>query len=210
MKQYLTLIQDILNEGESRDDRTGTGTISKFGTQSRYDLRTGFPLVTTKKVFFRGIVHEMLWFIKGDTNIKYLVDNKVNIWNEWPYEIFKKSPDFNGETLPEFIERIKTDDAFANRYGELGPVYGKQYPDTFLINDVPSFLANWDEKQELVVIGGLHLYNSTISAANRLVISIIKEEYIGDTVMCDIPFQNFKEISSEEFAEFKVITYERI
>jgi dihydrofolate reductase len=84
------------------------------------------------------------------------------------------------------------------------------YPDTFLINDVPSFLANWDEKQELVVIGGLHLYNSTISAANRLVISIIKEEYIGDTVMCDIPFQNFKEISSEEFVEFKVITYERI
>jgi thymidylate synthase len=129
MKQYLTLIQDILNEGESRDDRTGTGTISKFGTQSRYDLRTGFPLVTTKKVFFRGIVHEMLWFIKGDTNIKYLVDNKVNIWNEWPYEIFKKSPDFNGETLPEFIERIKTDNAFANRYGELGPVYGKQWRD---------------------------------------------------------------------------------
>ncbi|AHI53100.1 thymidylate synthase [Spiroplasma culicicola] len=129
MKQYLDLVKDILKNGESRDDRTNTGTISKFGTQTRYDLREGFPLLTTKKVFFKAVVHEILWFIKGDTNIKYLVDNDVKIWNEWPYEIFKKSQDYHGETLEEFVLKIKTDDQFAQKYGELGPVYGKQWRD---------------------------------------------------------------------------------
>ncbi|QBQ07921.1 thymidylate synthase [Spiroplasma gladiatoris] len=127
MKQYLDLVKDILKNGEKRDDRTNTGTISKFGLQTRYDLREGFPLLTTKKVFFKAIVHEILWFIKGDTNIKYLVDNGVNIWNEWPYEIFKKSKDFQGESLNQFIERIKNDKDFADKFGELGPVYGKQW-----------------------------------------------------------------------------------
>ncbi|ATX70845.1 thymidylate synthase [Spiroplasma clarkii] len=129
MEQYLQLVKNVLANGESRTDRTKTGTVSLFGTQSRYDLRVGFPLLTTKKVFFKAIVHEMLWFIKGDTNIKYLVDNNVNIWNEWPYEIYKKSAVFQGETLTEFIEKIKTDAAFAQKYGELGPVYGKQWRD---------------------------------------------------------------------------------
>ncbi|WP_026389847.1 thymidylate synthase [[Acholeplasma] multilocale] len=129
MKQYLDLIKDVLENGEKREDRTGTGTISKFGTQSRYDLREGFPMVTTKKVFFKGIVHEILWFISGDTNIKYLVDNGVNIWNEWPYADYQKSEAFQGETLAEFIEKIKTDDEFAKQYGDLGPVYGKQWRD---------------------------------------------------------------------------------
>ncbi len=129
MKQYLDLVNEVLKTGEKRLDRTNTGTISKFGTQSRYDLREGFPLVTTKKVFFKAIVHEILWFISGDTNIKYLVDNKVNIWNEWPYEIYKKSKDFKNETLEEFVEKIKESKRFADKYGELGPVYGKQWRD---------------------------------------------------------------------------------
>jgi thymidylate synthase len=129
MKQYLDLIKEILDKGEKRSDRTGVGTISRFGVQSRYDLRDGFPLVTTKKLYVRGIIHEMLWFIKGDTNIRYLVDNKVNIWNEWPFEIFKKSSDYNNETLAEFVEKIKSDDEFAKVYGDLGPVYGKQWRD---------------------------------------------------------------------------------
>lgn len=129
MKQYLDLIKEILENGEIRKDRTGVGTISKFGTQSRYDLREGFPLVTTKKLYIRGIIHEMLWFIKGDTNIQYLVQNKVNIWNEWPYEIFKKSSDFKNETLQEFAEKIKSDNDFAKKHGDLGPVYGKQWRD---------------------------------------------------------------------------------
>jgi len=129
MKQYLELIKDVLETGQGRDDRTNTGTISKFGTQSVYDLREGFPLLTTKKVYFRAIVHEMLWFIKGDTNIKYLVDNNVNIWNEWPFEIYKKLADYQGETLEQYIEKIRTDENFAKKYGDLGPVYGKQWRD---------------------------------------------------------------------------------
>lgn len=143
MKQYLELVKTILEKGETRMDRTSTGTISLFGTQTRYDLREGFPLLTTKKVFFKGIVHEILWFIKGDTNIKYLVDNGVGIWNEWPFEIYKKSSDYKGETLNEFVEKIKNNDEFAKKHGDLGPVYGKQWRNfegvdqfTNLINDL--------------------------------------------------------------------------
>lgn len=143
MKQYIELVNEILKDGEKRSDRTYTGTISKFGVQKRYDLREGFPLLTTKKVFYKAIFHEMLWFIKGDTNIKYLVDNNVKIWNEWPYDNFKKSKEFNNETLQEFVERLKTNDAFCAKWGDLGPVYGKQWRDfggvdqfAKLINDI--------------------------------------------------------------------------
>lgn len=127
MQQYLDQLQYILDHGEVRKDRTGTGTISVFGMQTRYDLRDGFPLMTTKKMFIRPIAEELLWFIKGDTNIKYLVDRNVRIWNEWPYEAFKKSDDYNGETLEEFVVKIKEDDDFAKKHGNLGPVYGAQW-----------------------------------------------------------------------------------
>lgn len=127
MKQYLKLLTDILENGTKKEDRTGTGTISYFGYQTRYDLSEGFPLLTTKKVHLKSIIHELLWFISGDTNIKYLVDNGVRIWNEWPYESFKKSSDFSGETLKEFAEKIKESSDFAKKYGELGPVYGHQW-----------------------------------------------------------------------------------
>lgn len=127
MKQYLDMCRYILEHGEDRPDRTGTGTRSVFGYQTRYDLREGFPLLTTKKMYLRPIAEELLWFIKGDTNIKYLVDRNVKIWNEWPYEDFKKSDDFNDETLEEFVEKIKNDDEFAKKHGNLGPVYGAQW-----------------------------------------------------------------------------------
>ena len=127
MKQYLEFLKHIKEKGSFKGDRTGTGTISTFGYQMRFDLNEGFPLLTTKKVFLKAIIHELLWFIKGDTNIKYLVDNGVKIWNEWPYETFKKSKDYNGETLEEFVEKVKTDDEFAKVYGELGPVYGHEW-----------------------------------------------------------------------------------
>ena len=127
MQQYLDQLQYILDHGEVRKDRTGTGTISVFGMQTRYDLRDGFPLMTTKKMFIRPIAEELLWFIKGDTNIKYLVDRNVRIWNEWPYEAFKKSDDYNGETLEEFVAKIKEDDDFAKKHGNLGPVYEAQW-----------------------------------------------------------------------------------
>ncbi len=127
MKQYLEFLQHILKHGHEKDDRTGTGTISVFGYQMRFDLSEGFPLLTTKKVHFKSILHELLWFISGDTNIRYLVKNGVRIWNEWPYENFKQSDEYRGESLREFIEKIKNDEAFAKRFGDLGPVYGAQW-----------------------------------------------------------------------------------
>ena len=127
MKQYLDLIKTVLEKGVVKSDRTGTGTISYFGTQQRYDLADGFPLVTTKKVFVRGIIHELLWFIHGDTNIKYLVDNNVHIWDDWPFKTYSESPEYQGEDIKEFAEKIKNDDEFAKKWGNLGPVYGHQW-----------------------------------------------------------------------------------
>lgn len=129
MKQYIDLCNYILNNGVKKDDRTGTGTISVFGYQMRFNLGEGFPLLTTKNVHLKSIIHELLWFISGSTNIKYLVDNDVRIWNDWPYDLYKKSPDFQGETIEEFAAKIKESDEFAKKYGNLGPVYGKQWRD---------------------------------------------------------------------------------
>lgn len=130
MQQYLDLVKKILDEGARKADRTGTGTTSIFGYQMRFDLQKGFPLLTTKKVYTRGIIHELLWFLKGDTNIKYLVDNNVHIWDDWPYKEYKQSSEYQGETIEEFAEKIKNADAdseFVKKWGELGPVYGYQW-----------------------------------------------------------------------------------
>ena len=144
-QQYLNLLQDILDNGVTKQDRTGTGTISVFGRQIRHNMKEGFPLLTTKKMYWRGIVTELLWFLRGDTNIKYLVDNGCNIWNGDCYKKYCKlagameEPDYDihvddpGQnctrlmTQQEFIEHIKTDDEFARKWGELGPIYGKQW-----------------------------------------------------------------------------------
>lgn len=131
MKQYLDLCRHVLAHGEDRGDRTGTGTRSVFGYQMRMDLREGFPLLTTKKVFFRGLAEELLWIISGSTNIQPLVKKNVKIWNEWPYVAYTHSDAYQGETMPEFIEKVKVDDEFARQYGELGPVYGHQWRDFF-------------------------------------------------------------------------------
>jgi thymidylate synthase len=120
MKQYLQLLDDILTNGVRKDDRTGTGTISVFGRQMRFDLREGFPLVTTKKLHLKSIIHELLWFLKGDTNVKYLQDNGVRIWNEWADENgdlghiygyqWRSWPDYNGgfiDQISDAIDQIK-------------------------------------------------------------------------------------------------------
>ena len=131
MQQYLDLCKKILDEGQVRKDRTGTGTISLFGAQYRVDLSKGFPLLTTKKVFFKGVLKELLWIISGSTNIRPLTLDNVKIWNDWPYKKFKESTSFNGETMEEFIAKINADEEFAKVWGELGPVYGHQWRDFF-------------------------------------------------------------------------------
>ena len=161
MKQYLDLLRHILDNGVKKDDRTGVGTISTFGYQMRFNLQEGFPLLTTKKVFLRGIIHELLWFLTGNTNIKYLVDNKVHIWDDWPYAVYKDSEEYNNETKEEFIEKIKTDDNFAKKWGDLGPVYGKQWrrwstPDGKEIDqiaDVIDQIKNNPNSRRLIVSG---------------------------------------------------------
>lgn len=137
MRQYHDLLQHILDNGVAKGDRTGTGTLSVFGYQMRIDLQAGFPLLTTKKLHFKSIVHELLWFLKGDTNIRYLVAHGVHIWNEWPYQHWLQAtgiaadyPKYSAawkEQLRYFVEQIKSDAAFAAEWGELGPVYGKQW-----------------------------------------------------------------------------------
>ena len=147
---YLKLLKDVLENGKEKEDRTGTGTISVFGRQIRHDMSRGFPLLTTKKMYWKGIVTELLWFLRGDTNIKYLVDNNCHIWDGDVYKKYKKEwsksipgdgkfkeGEFNSSqpyeasnfTKEEFIDKIKTDDEFAKKWGDLGPVYGKQWAD---------------------------------------------------------------------------------
>jgi thymidylate synthase len=130
-KQYTDLLQDILDNGITKKDRTGTGTISVFGRQIRHKMSEGFPLLTTKKMAWKTMVVELLWFLRGDTNIKFLVNNGCNIWNGDAYKNYiSKTNEYKGDwpdTMDEFIERIKTDDKFAKKWGELGPIYGEQW-----------------------------------------------------------------------------------
>ena len=128
-KQYIDLLQDILENGVTKSDRTGTGTLSVFGRQIRHKMSEGFPLLTTKKMPFRLIATELMWFLRGDTNIKFLVDNDCHIWDGDAYKSY--SDHFIGyEDVPNkelFIEQIKIDDEFAKKWGDLGPIYGKQW-----------------------------------------------------------------------------------
>ncbi|QNK55212.1 thymidylate synthase [Paenibacillus sp. PAMC21692] len=146
--QYLQLLRDVLKSGVRKEDRTGTGTISTFGYQMRFPLSEGFPLLTTKRVSFKMIASELFWFMRGDTNIRYLLQNNNNIWNEWAFKRWVESSEYSGpdmtdfglrsqrdETFAEayklemaaFKSRILEDESFAERYGELGDVYGKQW-----------------------------------------------------------------------------------
>lgn len=145
---YLQLLRDVLANGVKKNDRTGTGTISTFGYQMRFPLNEGFPLLTTKRVPFKLIASELLWFIKGDTNIRYLLEHNNNIWNEWAFKRWVESSNYDGADMTNFglrsqtdkafaaqyeaemtrfKERVLTDYAFASEFGELGDVYGKQW-----------------------------------------------------------------------------------
>ena len=160
-KDYQALLQDILDNGVRKETRNGE-TISVFGRQIRHNMKDGFPLLTTKKMPFKTIVTELLWFLQGNTNIKYLVDNNCHIWNGDAYKNYliedsKILPNMSKERMTElgyrltqeqFINKIKTDDEFANKWGELGPVYGKQWRrwSQYEIN-MPGFDAHFNETQ---------------------------------------------------------------
>lgn len=130
-KQYQELLKTILEYGVDKKDRTGTGTKSIFGYTIRHNMKEGFPLLTTKKMAIKSLMTELKWFLKGDTNIRYLVENNCKIWNGDAYKNYKLknlfATDVDYLTMEEFVEQIITDDEFANLYGELGPVYGKQW-----------------------------------------------------------------------------------
>ncbi|WP_219837499.1 thymidylate synthase [Paenibacillus sp. R14(2021)] len=147
-QQYLDLLQHVLKQGTKKEDRTGTGTLSVFGYQMRFDLSEGFPLLTTKRVPLRLIASELLWFMKGDTNIRYLLQHKNHIWNEWAFKKWIESDEYTGPDMTNFglrsqqdeafnllyqeqeqlfIKRILENEAFALKYGDLGNVYGKQW-----------------------------------------------------------------------------------
>ena len=127
--QYHTLLQRVLRYGIQKDDRTGTGTLSVFGGQFIHEMSEGFPLLTTKKMAVKTMMTELKWFLKGDTNIKYLVDNGCNIWNGDAYKRYKEDKQGLAMSMEAFIENIKTNDEFARTWGELGPIYGKQWRD---------------------------------------------------------------------------------
>lgn len=133
---YLELLERIMAEGVEKGDRTGTGTKSIFGYQMRFPLSEGFPLLTTKKVPIKSIIHELLWFMRGDTNLRYLAVNNVHIWDEWPYKAYlirnnipvpQTGSDEWNSGIKEFIQKIIDDEEFAKDYGNLGPIYGYQW-----------------------------------------------------------------------------------
>ena len=142
--QYQDLLKNILEKGHKKEDRTGTGTLSVFGRQFVHNMGTGFPLLTTKKMAVKTMMTELKWFLKGDTNIKYLVDNGCNIWNGDAYKKYAdiecNPPHDHSLSQKEFIDNIKNNDAFAEYYGDLGPIYGKQWTDWNGIDQILNLL----------------------------------------------------------------------
>jgi len=208
---YLRLLKDILDNGRNKEDRTGTGTISVFGRQIRHKMNQGFPLLTTKKMYWKGIVTELLWFLRGDTNIKYLVENDCHIWDGDAYKKYKKEwsksvpgdgsfkeSEYNTSkpyessnfTKEEFINKIKTDDEFAKKWGELGPVYGKQW-------------RNWDEDTGVKIdqISNLIEQLKTNPDSRRLMVNAWNPTYLPHMTLppCHYGFQVYtRELSLEE------------
>jgi thymidylate synthase len=225
-KQYQDLLQDILDNGVTKKDRTGTGTISVFGRQIRHKMSDGFPLLTTKKMPFKTIVTELLWFLRGDTNIKYLVDNNCHIWDGDAYKSYVKkhkhairTEDNRSEIViqmleeqliypkEEFINKIKTDDEFAKTWGELGPVYGKQWrkwtkKKMYLSTD-GSYENIYDEMDQTVIDQFAILINDlkTNPDSRRLMVNSWNVGELDQMVLppCHYGFQVYtRELSYEE------------
>jgi len=210
-KQYQSLLQDILDNGVEKKDRTGTGTISVFGRQIRHKMSEGFPLLTTKKMYFKGIVTELLWFLRGETSIEYLLENDCNIWTGDAYKNYmnkwaEKLPRIGPCTQEEFINKIKTDDEFAKKWGELGPIYGKQWRNWETIKQGGYQLKNGNEgvgtaKKHIDQIANLINELKTNPDSRRLMVSAWNVGELDQMVLppCHYGFQVYtRELSQDE------------
>jgi thymidylate synthase len=204
-KQYTDLLQDILDNGVTKQDRTGTGTLSVFGRQIRHKMSDGFPLLTCKKMPFRLIATELMWFLRGDTNIKFLVDNDCHIWDGDAFKNYLNTYKGNFEMdKEEFIEAIKTNPEFAQKWGDLGPVYGKQWrswetDDT----DAPRY-EYW--KKDIDQIQNLINDLKTNPDSRRLMVNAWNVGELDSMVLppCHYGFQVYtRELSLEERTEYK-------
>lgn len=211
-KQYLDLLQDILNNGVEKNTRNGK-VLSIFGRQIRHNMQEGFPLLTTKKMAWKQIVVELLWFLRGDTNIKYLVDNDCHIWDDNAYKNYIKTsePTLDGKYLsqPEFIHWIKTNNVFAKTWGDLGPIYGKQWRKWenigFDIQNMSEDGKHWDgecwDEEPLDQIANLINNLKTNPDSRRLIVSAWNVAEIDQMALppCHYGFQVYtRELSLEE------------
>jgi thymidylate synthase len=211
--QYQDLLQHILDNGVEKKDRTGTGTLSVFGHQIRHNMKDGFPLLTTKKMAFKTMVTELLWFLKGDTNIKYLVDNGCGVWNGDAYKNYLNNwkpigdgPIYiNPLSQEEFITKIKTDDDFAKTWGELGPIYGKQWRqwDTYEQYRMSDTKGNryYGKEQPIDQIANLISELKTNPDSRRLMVNAWNVGELDQMVLppCHYGFQVYtRELSFEE------------
>jgi thymidylate synthase len=231
-KDYQALLQDIIDNGEKKKDRTGTGTISVFGRQIRHNMKDGFPLLTTKKMPFKTIVTELLWFLRGDTNIKYLVDNNCHIWDGDAYKNYINNPAYKAEsvadlmssqagqlvecsTQEEFINKIKTDDKFAKKWGELGPIYGKQWRNWETIKQGGYQLKNDNEgvgttKKHIDQISRLIYKLTNNPDSRRLMVNAWNVGELDQTVLppCHYGFQVYtRELNREERVDLYIKKY---
>jgi thymidylate synthase len=220
-KQYQTLLQTILDFGVDKKDRTGTGTKSIFGYTIRHNMKDGFPLLTTKKMAWKTMVTELLWFLRGDTNIKYLVDNDCHIWDGDAYKRYVDSDEVRWpKSKEDFIEHIKTDDEFAKKWGELGPIYGKQWRSwgkfnekvyTKQVREVPeggrfaeTRNVNWVGGSEVVYIDQIANLISELKTnpdSRRLMVNAWNVGELDQTVLppCHYGFQVYtRELSEKE------------
>jgi thymidylate synthase len=204
-KQYTALLQDILDNGVKKGDRTGTGTISVFGRQIRHKMSEGFPLLTTKKMAWKTMVTELLWFLRGDTNIKYLVDNDCHIWDGDAFKNFLNKSEGDPDMIwnqEQFIYKIKTDDEFARVWGELGPIYGKQWREWELKMEYVGY-ARYDKNIDQ--IQNLIRDLKTNPDSRRLMVSAWNVGEIHEMVLppCHYGFQVYtRELSWEERYEY--------
>ena len=215
-KKYQDLLQDIIDNGVTKSDRTGTGTISVFGRQIRHKMSEGFPLLTTKKMAWKTMVTELLWFLRGDTNIKYLVDNNCHIWDGDAYKNyekeFEKGSHLEGtgllwmakESKETFIYRIKTDDEFAKKWGELGKIYGKQWRSwdkwEFVEGENEFTIGLW-KKEQIDQIQNLINDLKTNPDSRRLMVNAWNVSELNEMVLppCHYGFQVYtRELSNEE------------